>query len=120
MLKDKYLSRNQKIIPKKYNKHVIFQNNGQTRPWELCRIGQICTIFKIQLFLDPFKTKNSLQIKRLQLISVLKHVILPRKGPKSSQILNIVPFWPILLNCEDSLGLCFGNLPCLRTLFGWF
>jgi len=120
MFKDKYLSKNQKIIPTKYDKHVIFPNNGQTRPWELCRIGQICTIFQIQLFLDPFKTKNSLQIKRLQLISVLKHVILPRKGPKSSQILNIVPFWPILLNCEDLLGLCFGNLPCLRTLFGWF
>ena len=37
-------------------------------------------------------------------IFVLKHVILPIKGPKSSRILNILQFWPVLLNFDGLFG----------------
>ena len=47
---------------------------------------------KSNCFWILFKTNISQQIKRSQPRSVLKHVLLPRKGPKGSQILNIVLF----------------------------
>ena len=37
-------------------------------------------------------------------IFVLKHVVLPKKDPKSSQILNILQFWPVLLNFDGLFG----------------
>ena len=37
-------------------------------------------------------------------IFVLKHAVLPRKGPKCSWILNIVQFGPILLNSDGLFG----------------
>ena len=40
-LMDKYLFRNQKIILKKYNKHVILPKNSQRSPSKLSRTGQI-------------------------------------------------------------------------------
>ena len=54
------------------------------------------------------------------LIFVLSHIVLPRKCPKSSQILNIVQFWSVQLNSEGSIGHFFGNKTCLMNHFGSF
>ena len=119
MFKDKYLSRNQKIIPKKCNKHFIFPNNGQTSPSELCRKGQICSIFKIQLFLDPFKTNISQHIKRSQPRSVLKHVLLPRKGPEISQFWILYSLNPLCSNLRACLAI-FLKYRSTKDTFGRF
>ena len=110
-LMDKYLFRNQKIILKKCNKHVILPKNSQTRPSELRRTGQIYKIFKLPHIFGPFHgdktclgTNISQEIERWPPKSVLSHVILQRNGPKSTQILNILQFWSILLNSVDSFS----------------
>ena len=52
-----------------------------------------------------------------------KHILLPENGPKSSQILNTVQFWPIqpYSNCSKLLVLpFFGKIMCSKTLLGAF
>ena len=109
-LMDKYLSRNQKIILKKYNKHVILPKNSQRRPSEKQNRSNLKNIQTPIAFWTLYgdktclRTNISQEIKRWPPKSVLSHIILQRKGPKSSQISNIVQFWSILLNSVDSFN----------------
>ena len=59
---------------------------------------------KYNMFQDTFCGVFGGDILNSGEIFVLKHVILPRKGPKCSQILNIVQFWPVLLSSEGLFG----------------
>ena len=70
-------------------------------------MGQNWTIFKIWLLFGPFfwiiTWKDTFRCF-LEMIVWFKCFLLPRKDPKTSHILNIVQFWPALVNSKGSFG----------------
>ena len=108
------LSRNQKITPCKWSSNILYNiemaQNG-VKFWILSSFEQHCSILWVRLAI--FKNKTCMRtlfgffggdLLTYEEIFALKQVLLPRKGPKSNQILNTVQFWPILLNSKGSFG----------------
>ena len=98
---DKYLSRNQKIILKKYNKHVILPKNSQTRPSELRRTRQIYKIFKLPHIFGPFHgdktflgTNISQEIKRWPPKSILSILYYKERAQKEVRFRILCSFDP--------------------------
>ena len=91
-------------------KHVLLSRKVQKSSWFkiLCSFHPFCPIQRVHLAFFWNITCLCLLFGGELLISweifVLKHAVLPRKGPKCSWILNIVQFGPILLNSDGLFG----------------
>ena len=80
--------------------------------WKLCSFDSFCSIlmahlaifWKYNMFKDTLLVVFGCDLLISGEIFALKHVVLPIKCPKCRHILNIVQFWPILLNSDGLFG----------------